>query len=94
MIVEAIVITKITAIPIPRAESNFFETPIYGQSPKKRTITKLLIKIELTIITNNLENSIYSPDLCFLFFIRLISPIRRAIVKNAPGGRIATIIGL
>ena len=37
---HAIVITKITAIPIPKAESNFLETPIYGHKPRKRINTK------------------------------------------------------
>ena len=52
MTIEAIVITKITAIPIPRAESMFFETPIYGQIPKNLDSTKLLINIAVIRIKN------------------------------------------
>src|SRR5210317_186243 len=47
----ATVMTKVTAIPIPRAVSTFLETPRNGQMPRKRANTKLLTKIALTKIT-------------------------------------------
>ena len=64
--VDAIVITKITAIPIPTALSNFFETPINGQIPKNLPSTKLFINIEDTAITNKCEKSIIIYLLSFL----------------------------
>jgi hypothetical protein len=60
VIVDAIVITKITAIPIPSAESNFLETPIYGHNPRNLIRTKLLIKIAPIIIAKKLAVSIVS----------------------------------
>src|SRR3712207_7538026 len=51
------VMTKVTAIPIPKDASIFFETPMKGQHPKNFAKTILLIKIELMIIPRSEEHT-------------------------------------
>ncbi len=53
-------ITKVTAMPIPRAVSTFLETPIKGQMPRKRARTKLLTKIALIRISRKCS-IVYGP---------------------------------
>ncbi len=57
----ATVMTKVTAIPMPRAVSTFLETPRKGQMPRNRARTKLLTKMALTRISSNSAIT-YSPD--------------------------------
>jgi hypothetical protein len=49
---EVSVITKITAIPIPKAESSFLETPKKGHKPRKRESRKFWMKMADMAITN------------------------------------------
>ena len=50
---EAMVITKITAPPIPAAVSTFLDTPTKEQMPKNWLNTTLLTNAELMAITSN-----------------------------------------
>jgi hypothetical protein len=50
---EAMVITKITAPPIPAAVSTFFDTPTKEQIPRNWLNTTLLTRAELIAITSN-----------------------------------------
>jgi hypothetical protein len=43
--IEAIPMTKVTAIPIPIADSLFLETPMNGHNPKNWVRMKLLMKM-------------------------------------------------
>ncbi len=54
----AIVITNVTAIPIPSAVSTFLDTPKNGHIPKNLDKTKLLTRMALTIMTNKLASPI------------------------------------
>ena len=47
---EAIDMTKITAKPIPTAESTFLDTPIKGHKPRNWVRMKLLTKTKVSII--------------------------------------------
>ena len=42
--------TKVTAMPMPRAVSNFFDTPRKGQMPRNLFMTKLFTRSEPTRI--------------------------------------------
>ena len=61
---EAIVITKITAPPIPEAVSTFFDTPRNGHIPKNWLSTTLFTMADPIAIINN--SFIY---VLLLFFI-------------------------
>ena len=43
--IDATVITKITAMPIPSALESFFDTPKKGHNPRNFVNTKLLMRI-------------------------------------------------
>jgi hypothetical protein len=47
---EARAITKMTANPIPVADSTFLETPIKGHKPRNWVSIKLLMKTKVMII--------------------------------------------
>ncbi len=67
VIMEAITITKITAILMPTAVSTFLDTPRKGQIPKNRASTKLLTSIAERNIKNSLVPSgIYITPITYL----------------------------
>ena len=64
---EAIVITNVTAIPIPKEASTFLDTPINGQHPKNLAKITLFINIEPIIILNKLPKLTIIPPYSFSF---------------------------
>ena len=45
--------TKVVAMPIPKADSTLLETPMKGQSPRKRDRTTLLTRLLARIISSS-----------------------------------------
>ncbi len=99
---EAKVMTKITAMPIPKAVSTLRETPKKGQMPKNLVKTKLFTKMALKKITNRLaipapknllisvKNAINLQNVLYRLPSLFIRPSKRPSTMKAPGGRSIT----
>jgi hypothetical protein len=78
VVMEAIVITKVVAIPIPRALLIFPDTPMNGHNPKKLTNT--------TLFTNAALNKISNPS---VMLHSIFSKYRSNIAQHVPRVRLA-----